>query len=160
MLYLLNCQYSTTRSPISISFMWYMKWNQGFRGDFDTWTNSIKKKTNLVYMSGSSIAITKIHEFTPAFLTVSPQRWRLQDQPVFSHCCLSQSHRCLSDEGSGMQKQPGPAEALKQMLFRLQAVEAELQRQQLSPGATAANQKKECQVLTDVSAIFSLNTRP
>lgn len=32
-------------------------------------------------------------------------------------------------------KQPGPAEAMKQMLFRLQAVEAELQRQHQIPGA-------------------------
>ncbi|XP_034565983.1 lung adenoma susceptibility protein 2 isoform X2 [Notolabrus celidotus] len=32
-------------------------------------------------------------------------------------------------------KQPGPAEALKQMLFRLQAVEAELQRRPRTPGA-------------------------
>lgn len=32
-------------------------------------------------------------------------------------------------------KQPGPAEALKQMLFRLQAVEAELQRQQQASAA-------------------------
>lgn len=34
-----------------------------------------------------------------------------------------------------MYKQPGPAEAMKQMLFRLQAVEAELQRQHQKPGA-------------------------
>lgn len=37
-------------------------------------------------------------------------------------------------------KQPGPAEALKQMLFRLQAVEAELQRQQqASPAPVCAD---------------------
>uniref|UniRef100_UPI0037E93F9C lung adenoma susceptibility protein 2 n=1 Tax=Semicossyphus pulcher TaxID=241346 RepID=UPI0037E93F9C len=35
--------------------------------------------------------------------------------------------------GKGMLKQPGPAEALKQMLFRLQAVEAELQRRHQAP---------------------------
>lgn len=32
--------------------------------------------------------------------------------------------------GNGIWKQPGPVEAVKQMLFRLQAVEAELERQQ------------------------------
>lgn len=40
----------------------------------------------------------------------------------------------LSHENS-IWKQPGPVEALKQMLFRLQAVEAELQRQQQPPAA-------------------------
>ncbi|XP_041667103.1 lung adenoma susceptibility protein 2 [Cheilinus undulatus] len=38
--------------------------------------------------------------------------------------------------GNSSLKQPGPAEALKQMLFRLQAVEAELQRQQATPTET------------------------
>lgn len=37
--------------------------------------------------------------------------------------------------GNSRWKQPGPVEALKQMLFRLQAVEAELQRQQGAPAA-------------------------
>ncbi|XP_060917425.1 lung adenoma susceptibility protein 2 [Labrus mixtus] len=41
-------------------------------------------------------------------------------------CCL---------HGNNIFKQPGPAEALKQMLFRLQAVEAELQRRQEAPSA-------------------------
>lgn len=36
----------------------------------------------------------------------------------------------LQGRGNSDFKQPGPVEALKQMLFRLQAVEAELQRQQ------------------------------
>ncbi|XP_068609291.1 lung adenoma susceptibility protein 2 [Brachionichthys hirsutus] len=41
--------------------------------------------------------------------------------------------------GDAVWKQPGPVEALKQMLFRLQAVEAELQRQQhTAPGPTPA----------------------
>uniref|UniRef100_A0A1A7YX00 Chromosome 18 open reading frame 54 n=1 Tax=Iconisemion striatum TaxID=60296 RepID=A0A1A7YX00_9TELE len=35
--------------------------------------------------------------------------------------------------GNGTCKQPGPVEAVKQMLFRLQAVEAELQRRQKEP---------------------------
>lgn len=39
---------------------------------------------------------------------------------------------CCGHHEKGIIKQPGPAEALKQMLFRLQAVEAELQRQQQS----------------------------
>ncbi|KAM7369386.1 hypothetical protein PAMP_013658 [Pampus punctatissimus] len=39
--------------------------------------------------------------------------------------------------GNSIWKQPGPVEALKQMLFRLQAVEAELQRQQQSSIAPA-----------------------
>lgn len=97
----------------------------------------------------------KTHEFTPTFHSPSPQpSLTTRDPASFSLCCLSQAHRCPSDEGSGMQKQPGPAEALKQMLFRLQAVEAELQRQNLSPGASAANQKKEYKVLTNVRAIW------
>lgn len=39
-------------------------------------------------------------------------------------------------QGRGILKQPGPAEALKQMLFRLQAVEAELHRQLVASTAT------------------------
>ncbi|CAK6972526.1 lung adenoma susceptibility protein 2 [Scomber scombrus] len=38
--------------------------------------------------------------------------------------------------GNSIWKQPGPVEALKQMLFRLQAVEAELQRQQQPSAST------------------------
>ncbi|XP_063746335.1 lung adenoma susceptibility protein 2 isoform X2 [Eleginops maclovinus] len=72
-----------------------------------------------------------------------------------SHCCPPKSCRdsvtaggvteaptdrgaqgpCSGLHGTSMFKQPGPVEALKQMLFRLQAVEAELQRQ---PQASAA----------------------
>lgn len=37
--------------------------------------------------------------------------------------------------GADTWKQPGPVEAVKQMLFRLQAVEAELERQQNAPEA-------------------------
>ncbi|KAM3600276.1 uncharacterized protein V6R79_020597 [Siganus canaliculatus] len=40
--------------------------------------------------------------------------------------------QCCSLLGNGVLKQPGPVEALKQMLFRLQAVEAQLQQQQPS----------------------------
>ncbi|XP_069025115.1 lung adenoma susceptibility protein 2 [Embiotoca jacksoni] len=40
-------------------------------------------------------------------------------------------------DGTSSWKQPGPVEALKQMLFRLQAVEAELQRHQQEPAAPA-----------------------
>lgn len=81
----------------------------------------------------------------------------VETSKVYCLCCLSQAQRRLSDEGSSLCKQPGPAEALKQMLFRLQAVEAELQRQQPSPGASAANQRlgvKEHPVQTNVSAIW------
>lgn len=42
-------------------------------------------------------------------------------------CCLSQVDDCGS-HGNGIQTLPGPVEALKLMLFRLQTVEAELQR--------------------------------
>ncbi|XP_070781243.1 lung adenoma susceptibility protein 2 [Enoplosus armatus] len=45
--------------------------------------------------------------------------------------------RGSSLHGNDVFKQPGPVEALKQMLFRLQAVEAELQRQQEAPVAPA-----------------------
>ncbi|XP_042365785.1 lung adenoma susceptibility protein 2 isoform X3 [Plectropomus leopardus] len=38
-------------------------------------------------------------------------------------------------DGDGVLKQPGPVEALKQMLFRLQAVEAEIQRRQQASAA-------------------------
>lgn len=64
----------------------------------------------------------------------------------------SQAQIGLSDQDSSVWKQPGPAEALKQMLFRLQAVEAELQRRQPSPGASTANQRlhmEEYSVLTN-----------
>lgn len=44
-------------------------------------------------------------------------------------------------QGRGVSKQPGPTEALKQMLFRLQAVEAELHRQQLSLVASTATDR-------------------
>lgn len=43
-------------------------------------------------------------------------------------------------------KQPGPVEALKQMLFRLQAVEAELQRQQVPPPPPVGLQTEEAPV--------------
>ncbi|XP_051269482.1 lung adenoma susceptibility protein 2 isoform X2 [Dicentrarchus labrax] len=52
-------------------------------------------------------------------------------------CCL---------HGNSIFKQPGPVEALKQMLFRLQAVEAELQRQQqasVAPMLTDRTQAEE-----------------
>lgn len=44
-------------------------------------------------------------------------------------CQLSQTRCCRLCRNSIL-KQPGPVEAMKQMLFRLQAVEAELQRQE------------------------------
>ncbi|XP_056874806.1 lung adenoma susceptibility protein 2 isoform X4 [Takifugu flavidus] len=51
--------------------------------------------------------------------TTTPLKVReLQAQPHYSH------------HGNNLLKQPGPAEALKQVLFRLQAVEAELQHHQ------------------------------
>ncbi|KAM8871704.1 lung adenoma susceptibility protein 2 isoform 2-T2 [Synchiropus picturatus] len=43
----------------------------------------------------------------------------------------------LEEDGTHDRKQPGPLEALKQMMFRLQAVEAELQRQ--SPTSTLSD---------------------
>ncbi|XP_074547129.1 lung adenoma susceptibility protein 2 isoform X2 [Halichoeres trimaculatus] len=46
----------------------------------------------------------------------------------------AQTNRGAQTQGC-VYKQPGPAEAVKQMLFRLQAVEAELQRQHQIPGA-------------------------
>lgn len=80
---------------------------------------------------------------------------------VHSLCCLTQAQVRLSDRDSSVWKQPGPAEALKQMLFRLQAVEAELQRRQPPPGASTANQRlhmEECSVLTNVSVISPRDT--
>lgn len=77
-------------------------------------------------------------------------------QSVSSLCRLTQAQVGLGDQDSSVWKQPGPAEALKQMLFRLQAVEAELQRRQPSPGAPAANRRlhaEEHSVLTNVSVI-------
>ncbi|XP_051907284.1 lung adenoma susceptibility protein 2 [Hippocampus zosterae] len=44
-----------------------------------------------------------------------------------------ESEQDFSRDGSSVCKQPGPLEALKQMMFRLQAVEAELHRQQHLP---------------------------
>ncbi|XP_029299938.1 lung adenoma susceptibility protein 2 isoform X2 [Cottoperca gobio] len=60
--------------------------------------------------------------------------------------CITEAHtdRGAKARGSGLHgnslfKQPGPVEALKQMLFRLQAVEAELQRQPASVDPTLAD---------------------
>ncbi|XP_026194742.1 lung adenoma susceptibility protein 2 isoform X2 [Anabas testudineus] len=56
--------------------------------------------------------------------------------------------------GSSIWTQPGPVEALKQMLFRLQAVEAELQRQQqasVTPTVTDRLQTEETPVKQEVS---------
>lgn len=44
--------------------------------------------------------------------------------------CPTQAQPHYSHHGNNLVKQPGPAEALKQVLFRLQAVEAELQHHQ------------------------------
>uniref|UniRef100_A0A3B4Y008 Uncharacterized protein n=1 Tax=Seriola lalandi dorsalis TaxID=1841481 RepID=A0A3B4Y008_SERLL len=51
------------------------------------------------------------------------------DYPAASVFCLSQTLDC-GPHGNSIWKQPGPVEALKQMLFRLQAVEGKLQGQQ------------------------------
>lgn len=45
---------------------------------------------------------------------------------------LSLAQTRSSRHGNSILEQPGPAEALKQVLFRLQAVEAELQQQKAS----------------------------
>ncbi|XP_044029795.1 lung adenoma susceptibility protein 2 isoform X2 [Siniperca chuatsi] len=47
--------------------------------------------------------------------------------------------------GNSILKQPGPVEALKQMLFRLQAVEAELQRQQQASVAPALSDRPQAE---------------
>lgn len=41
--------------------------------------------------------------------------------------------------GSSLWKQPGPMEAMKQMLFKLQAVEAELQQQHQASVVSTVN---------------------
>ncbi|XP_061603721.1 lung adenoma susceptibility protein 2 isoform X2 [Phyllopteryx taeniolatus] len=46
-----------------------------------------------------------------------------------------------SHDGSGIWKQPGPLEALKQMMFRMQAVEAELHRQHKPPIVPTGNKE-------------------
>ncbi|XP_061555353.1 lung adenoma susceptibility protein 2 isoform X2 [Phycodurus eques] len=46
-----------------------------------------------------------------------------------------------SHDGSSIWKQPGPLEALKQMMFRMQAVEAELHRQHKPPIAPTGNKE-------------------
>uniref|UniRef100_A0A3Q2ZXH6 Uncharacterized LOC108251021 n=1 Tax=Kryptolebias marmoratus TaxID=37003 RepID=A0A3Q2ZXH6_KRYMA len=46
--------------------------------------------------------------------------------------------------GNSIWTQPGPVEAVKQMLFRLQAVEAELQRRQKEPAAPPENRAADC----------------
>lgn len=57
------------------------------------------------------------------------------------HLCACMEEGNTAKKGCGITKQPGPAEALKQMLFRLQAVEAELHRQQLSLVASTATDR-------------------
>ncbi|KAM8827574.1 lung adenoma susceptibility protein 2 isoform 3-T3 [Spinachia spinachia] len=79
---------------------------------------------------------------TEELLLCSPSRRRPftwdQAPPSGSFAEELKSHRGAQEGTSGLHsnvifKQPGPVEALKQMLFRLQAVEAELQRQQVPP---------------------------
>uniref|UniRef100_A0A3Q2Y802 Uncharacterized protein n=1 Tax=Hippocampus comes TaxID=109280 RepID=A0A3Q2Y802_HIPCM len=66
---------------------------------------------------------------------------------------LTQDFSC---DGSSVCKQPGPLEALKQMMFRLQAVEAELHRQQHLP--IAAPCRKDTQrVISIRRALHHLN---
>lgn len=154
----------TSSSVVKTSYLLFTNiskfWGGGFlEARFTVFTCSVWfKKPNLVYLSGSSITVTRIYmSWLQPFDAGETRGSRLQDQTVFSLCCLSQAQRRLSDEESGVWKQPGPAEALKQMLFRLQAVEAELQRQQLPPGASAANQglcMKEYPVLTNVGTAW------
>lgn len=51
---------------------------------------------------------------------------------------LSLAQAFSGHHGNSILKQPGPAEALKQVLFRLQAVEAELQHQQQQRASVCA----------------------
>ncbi|KAM9840954.1 lung adenoma susceptibility protein 2 isoform 2-T2 [Aulostomus maculatus] len=51
--------------------------------------------------------------------------------------------QCSGPRDNSIWKQPGPVEALKQMMFRLQAVEAELQRRQQSPSNASAITDKQ-----------------
>ncbi|XP_072228436.1 lung adenoma susceptibility protein 2 [Leuresthes tenuis] len=54
--------------------------------------------------------------------------------------------------GNSFWKQPGPVEALKQMLFKLQAVEAELQRQQREPKTVSDSLQTPVKQLPDCEA--------
>ncbi|XP_061658076.1 lung adenoma susceptibility protein 2 [Syngnathoides biaculeatus] len=56
----------------------------------------------------------------------------LEETPQTQDCSHNGSTNC---------KQPGPLEALKQIMFRMQAVEAELHRQQKAPIATTCNKE-------------------
>lgn len=60
--------------------------------------------------------------------------WALHYAKFTSAFCVSQALGS-SLHGDSIWKQPGPVEALKQTLFRLQAVEAQLGRQKEAPGA-------------------------
>ncbi|KAM4527621.1 lung adenoma susceptibility protein 2 isoform 1-T3 [Odontesthes bonariensis] len=59
-----------------------------------------------------------------------------------------------SSHGNSFWKQPGPVEALKQMLFKLQAVEAELQRKQREPAAVSESLQTPVKQLADCAAEF------
>ncbi|XP_077352857.1 lung adenoma susceptibility protein 2 isoform X2 [Festucalex cinctus] len=60
---------------------------------------------------------------------------------VLPRALSEETKQDCSHDGSSICKQPGPLEALKQMMFRLQAVEAELQRQQHLPIPPTCTQK-------------------
>lgn len=86
---------------------------------------------------------------------VSPVNTEELLRPSPSHCPLDSAAggftEALTNTGAegwshenSIWKQPGPVEALKQMLFRLQAVEAELQRQQQgAPAASALSEQQQ-----------------
>ncbi|XP_077399150.1 lung adenoma susceptibility protein 2 isoform X2 [Vanacampus margaritifer] len=62
---------------------------------------------------------------------------------VITGALTEETKQDYSHDSSSICKQPGPLEALKQMMFRLQAVEAELQRQQHLPIPPTCTQKTQ-----------------
>lgn len=104
---------------------------------------------SLTLSSASSVSVCD----TPSHVTASCSMIHLENsRPAASaqNCCLSQVDGCGS-HGNCILKHPGPVEALKLMLFRLQAVEAELQRKAASPPADQVES-----VRLDIS-LFCLN---
>lgn len=75
------------------------------------------------------------------------------------HPLSSQAQRCGFHSNS-LRKQPGPLEALKQTMFRLQAVEAELQRQQQTSAALTDRQQADDTTVTQGPECEALENSP
>ncbi|XP_076613584.1 lung adenoma susceptibility protein 2 isoform X2 [Chaetodon auriga] len=84
---------------------------------------------------------------------LTDQGAQMQDPNAPSVCHLSQAS-CHSLHANNIFKQPGPVEALKQMLFRLQAVEAKLQPQCPASAAPALTDRQQTGDPSEADSLF------